>query len=191
MSTPDPDLDRVRRAFDAAFRRMRTASTVAEQEDELSNLLQHLDKLGELCRRRLGSSGKPLSKEDFGKLLCGSDDLRAARAAMWARTFGTHETMVVVLVGDIYTDTYGEMPASWKPLTKDDPGVGRDQDYADLLKNRPVLDTTRRVFDAMAALLYQLEVSPQRRLPEPPLGVPATLLNRCGPDGPSVPEAGS
>ena len=91
----------------------------------------------------------------FGKLLCGSDDLRAARAAMWARTFDTHETMVVVLVGDIYTDTYGEMLASWKPLTKDDPGVGRDQDYADLLKNRPVLDTTRRALDAMAALLYQ------------------------------------
>jgi hypothetical protein len=148
MAVADPELDRIRRAFDAAFQRMRVASTVGDHEDELSNLLQHLYKLGELVRKRRG-----FTKNGLKQFLHGSanPDLRAAGAAMWARTFDTHDTMVVVLVGDLYTDTYGEMLASWKPLTQTD-NYGRHYDYAKLLKDRPVLDTTRRAFDAMAAL---------------------------------------
>jgi hypothetical protein len=149
MSTPDPELDRVRRAFDAAFQRMRAASTVGDHEDELSNLLQHLYKLGELVRKRRGLTNNGLKQFLHGST---NPNLRAAGAAMWARTFDTHDTMVVGLVGDLYADNYGEMPASWKPLTQTD-NYGRHDDYANLLKDRPVLDTTRRAFDAMAALL--------------------------------------
>jgi hypothetical protein len=151
MPTPDPELDRVRRAFDAAFQRMRAASTVGDHEDELSNLLQHLYKLGELVRKRRG-----LTKNGLKQFLHDSadPDVRAAGAAMWARTFDTHDTMVVGLVGDLYTDTYGEMLGSWKPLTQTHPdNYGRHDDYAKLLKDRPVLDTARRAFDALAKLL--------------------------------------
>ena len=76
---------------------------------------------------------------------------------MWARTFDTHDTMVVVLVGDLYTDSYGadsELIGSWKPLTQTD-RYGRHDDYAELLEGRRVLDTARRAFDAMAALLQK------------------------------------
>jgi hypothetical protein len=81
MSTPDPELDRIRRAFDAAFQRMRVASTVGDHEDELSNLLQHLYKLGELVRKRRG-----LTRDGLKQFLHDSadPDLRAGGAAMWA-----------------------------------------------------------------------------------------------------------
>jgi hypothetical protein len=160
--TPDlhekRDRDRVRRAFDAAFRRMCAATTVADLEDELSNMLHHLYRLGELCRWRLGPPGRQLSKKEFGERLLRSDDLRAARAAMWVRADDTHNLFAVVTApaapADLYTDFYTEMYGvlAWQPLTETDP-AGRDQDYADTLEGRAVLGTTRRAFDAMAALL--------------------------------------
>jgi hypothetical protein len=128
---------------------MRVASTVGDYEDELTHLLQHLYKLGELVRKRRGHTNN-----GFKQFLHDSadPDLRAAGAAMWARTFDTHDTMVVGLVGDLYSDSYGEMPASWKPLAQTD-NYGRHDDYAKLLENRPVLDTARRAFDALVKLL--------------------------------------
>jgi hypothetical protein len=48
--TSDQELERVRRAFDGALRRMCAAPTVADLEDELSNMLHQLYRLGELCR---------------------------------------------------------------------------------------------------------------------------------------------
>ena len=90
MSTLGPQLERIRRAFDAAFLRMSVAKTPGDLEDELSNMLHHLYRLGELCRWRLGPPGDPLDKKEFGKVLLGSDDLRAARAAMWVRNDDTH-----------------------------------------------------------------------------------------------------
>jgi hypothetical protein len=152
--TADPRLDRVRRAFDAAFLRMCTAHTVADLEDELSNLLHQLYRLGELCRWRLGPAGTKLSSQDFGAVLAGSDDLRAARAAMWARTFDTHDLVVVASLADLYSDFYTDMYGvlAWQPLAQTDPD-GRHLDYAAVLEGRPVLDTIRRAFDAMAGLL--------------------------------------
>ena len=110
--TPAPDLqlDRVRRAFDAAFRRMCAAPTVADLEDELSNVLHQLYRLGELCRWRLGTpAGTKLSPRDFATVLNGSDDLRRARAAMWARTFDTHDLVVVASLADVFSDFYTEL----------------------------------------------------------------------------------
>lgn len=153
MSTPDPQLDRVRRAFDSAFRRMCAASTEADVEDELSNLLCHLYRLNELGKNRLG-------KDTFHKKLLDSDDLRTARAAVWARTFDAHDVVVVAPLADGFSDYYTELygVAVWEPLVQlpeqtDKWGHNRHQDYKHLLADRPVLDTTRRAFDAMAALL--------------------------------------
>lgn len=158
VPTNDQEMERVRRAFDGAFRRMCAAPTVADLEDELSNMLHQLYRLGELCRWRLGPAGTKLSPQTFGAVLAGSDDLRAARAAMWARRFDTHELVVVAsladLMSDFFTELYGVL--AWQPLAslpeQIDPD-GRHLDYADVLEGRPVLDTTRRAFDAMAGLL--------------------------------------
>jgi hypothetical protein len=153
--TADPRLDRVRRAFDAAFLRMCAAATVADLEDELSNLLQQLYRLGELCRWRLGMpAGTKLSSQDFGAVLSGSDDLRAARAAMWARRFDTHDLVVVASLAGLFSGFFTEMfgVLAWQPLAQTDPD-GRHLDYAAVLEGRPVLDTIRCAFDAMAGLL--------------------------------------
>jgi hypothetical protein len=147
----------VRRAFDAAADRLCAATTQAEVEDELSNMLQHLYRLSELCRRRLAKPpAQQLSKKDFGDRLRRSDDLRAARAAIWMRAADTHDLVAVDMAtppdtyGDIYGDVYGA--ANWKPVTHTDPH-GRHDDYAKVLEGRSVLDTTRRAFEALAALL--------------------------------------
>jgi hypothetical protein len=161
-SIPLADLEnRVRRAFDAAFRRMCAATMVGDLEDELSNMLHHLYRLGELCRWRLGQMpGKQLGKKEFGeRLRCGSDDLRAARAAMWVRNDDTHNLFVQVTapaaLADVFPEYFTAMFGTlvWQPLTKTDPAAGRHKDYADTLKGREVLGTTRRAFDALAGLL--------------------------------------
>jgi hypothetical protein len=79
---------------------------------------------------------------------------------MWARTFDTHDTVVVASVGDVFSDFWTELwgVLVWKPLASlpeqvDNHGHGRHLDYRDVLQGRAVLDTTRRAFDAMAALL--------------------------------------
>jgi hypothetical protein len=159
MSTPDPQLERVRRAFDSAFRRMCAASTEDDIEDELSNLLCHLYRLNELGKGRLVKKfGEKLGKQKFHALLLGSDDLRRARAAVWARTFDAHDVVVVAPLGDGFSDYFTEMfgVAMWAPLAnlpeqtdKDD----RHRDYTKFLEGLPVLDTTRQAFDTMAALL--------------------------------------
>jgi hypothetical protein len=131
--------------------------TVADLEDELSNLLHQLYRLGELCRWRLGPAGTKLSPQAFGAALAGADDLRAARAAMWTRRFDTHDLVVVAAPADLYSDfctnMYGVL--AWQPLVslpeQTDPD-GRHLDYADVLEGRAVLDTMRRAFDAMAGL---------------------------------------
>jgi hypothetical protein len=117
-------------------------------------LLHQLYRLGELCRWRLGPAGTKLSSQDFGAVLAGSDDLRAARAAMWARTFDTHDLVVVASLADLYSDFYTDMYGvlAWQPLAQTDPD-GRHLDYGAVLEGRPVLDTIRRAFDAMAGLL--------------------------------------
>ena len=56
MPTPDPQLTRVIRAFDAAFLRMCQATTVEQLEDELSNMLHQLYRLSEMVKYRLGDA---------------------------------------------------------------------------------------------------------------------------------------
>jgi hypothetical protein len=87
-------------------------------------------------------------------VLAGSSDLRAARAAMWARRFDTHDLIIVASLADLFSDFYTEMYGmlAWQPLAQTDPD-GRHLDYAAALEGRAVLDTIRRAFDAMAGLL--------------------------------------
>jgi hypothetical protein len=155
MSTPDPQLDSIRRAFDAATDRLYRAKTMQEAEDEVSNVLNQLYRLGELCRWRLGQPpGTQLLNKEFHKLLTGSDELRIARAAMWARTFNTHD---ILMPATTTYDPFGRwMPfldgTAFAPLAEPD-NYGRDADYAKFLEGQLVVDTTRRAFAALAALL--------------------------------------
>jgi hypothetical protein len=151
MATPDPQLDGIRRAFDSAFQRICSATTPADAEDEFSNALNHMYRLNELGKNRLG-------KDAFHKKLLGSDDLRAARAAIWARTFDVHDVVAVAAMGDVFSDYFTEMfgVLVWNPLAnlpEQTDKYDRHLDYAKFLEGMPVLDTTRCAFDAMAALL--------------------------------------
>jgi hypothetical protein len=111
MATSDPQLDGIRRAFDNAFRRICEATTPADAEDEFSNALNHMYRLNELGKNRLG-------KDAFHNKLLGSDDLRAARATIWARTFDVHDVVAVAAMGDVFSDYFTAMfgVLVWKPL---------------------------------------------------------------------------
>jgi hypothetical protein len=153
MPTPDPQLDRVRLALDATFLRICEATTPADVEAAFSSALDRLYRLKELGKQRLG-------KAAFHQMLLGSDDLRAARASVWARTFDVHVVVAVASMGDVFPDYFTAMYGVlvWKPLASlpeqiDRRSHDRHLDYASLLENRSVLGTTRRAFDALAALL--------------------------------------
>jgi hypothetical protein len=146
----DPELHAVRYAFDAAFERMCEAQTDDDRIAELSNLLHHLYRLRELCARRIGASfdaTPPLTPQ-----------LRAARAASWVRNFDTHQLYAMGSLEDAYTDLYTAAHGAlvWKPLsllpaTSDK--YGRHLDYSAELESKPVLDTLRGAFGAMAGML--------------------------------------
>jgi hypothetical protein len=156
MSTPDPELDGVRRPFETALDRLYRARTMQDAEDELSNVLCQLYRLGELCKKRLGVDAFR------DRLDSTDDDLRTARAALWARNFNTHQLLAL---GTTY-DPFGRFSPfmyglAFAPLTQEDKEkqkgtkkpLNRHLDYADFLKGKLVSDTTRRAFDAMAKLL--------------------------------------
>jgi hypothetical protein len=142
---------RIRRAFDAAFRRMCAASNVEDGEDELSNLLCQMYRLHELVEKTLG-------QKDIRDSLVTTPERRTARAAIWARTFDTHDAAVVADPDDLFSDYFTNLHGVlvWRPadkLPKQVDNYDRHVDYADYLAGRPVLDTARRAFDALAAML--------------------------------------
>lgn len=143
----DPELHQVRYAFDGAFQRMLSASDDEALVAELSNLLGQVYRLRELSKRRLG-----------GMSAASSPDLRAAMAACWVRNIDAREVYDVSTEGDVFTDyhTAGYGVLVWKPLASLPSltdGHDRHPDYAAELEGKPVLDTLRRGFDALAALL--------------------------------------
>jgi hypothetical protein len=153
MPTPDPEFDRARRPLDRAFQRIRDAATDADFEDELTCLLHHLYRFSEFCWKRFGYS----SRGDFYDWLHQSSDpdLRAAGATTWARNFDTHELVVMATPIDTYSDIYGDIYGApvWKTRPSQPDKYKRHEDYEDVLAGRQVETTTRRAFDAMAALL--------------------------------------
>lgn len=151
VATPDPQLDGIRRTIDSAFQRVCAATTPTDAENEFSSMLDWLYRLNELGKRRLGD-------KTFHQRMVGSDDLRAARAAIWARTFDVHRVVAVAAMGDVFSDYFTAMfgVLVWKPLASLPEQIDkydRHLDYASFLENRSVLGTSRRAFDAMAALL--------------------------------------
>ena len=152
----DPELTAVRRPFDAAFLRMRQAGDVDLLRDELSNMLHHLYRLGELCARRWQLKGNHAGFNARVKVVPG------ALGAMWIRTYDTHEIASVSTMADLYSDFYSDLygVAVWKPVaampfvSKPSTGwvVARYNDYRGL-ENKAVLDTMRRAFDGLASLL--------------------------------------
>ena len=61
----DPELVAVRRAFGATYRRMVECSNLEELPDELSNMLHHLYRLGELRKRRWKVAIQGFTEKDF------------------------------------------------------------------------------------------------------------------------------
>jgi hypothetical protein len=145
----------VQRPFDAAFLRMCQAGDVDLLGDELSNMLHHMYRLIELCRRRwqLNSSGLDARVVNV---------VPGALGAAWIRSYDTHEIAEVSTIRDVYSGFYTALNGVlvWKPVaamrfvSKPTKGSAftRYQDYRSL-ENKPVLDTMRRAFDGLAALL--------------------------------------
>jgi hypothetical protein len=135
-----------------AFQRINAATTDADFEDELSCLLHHFYRFSEFCWKRQGFG----SRDAFYKWLHDSNDqdLRRAGAAIWARNFDTHDLVAVATPSDTYGDIYGDVYGAprWKSLVQTEK-LGRHLDYANDLKGREIVSTTRSAFDAIAALL--------------------------------------
>jgi hypothetical protein len=154
--TLDPQLTDVRRAFDAAFRRMCEAINSGEQRDELSNLLHHLYRLGELRSRRWGTNDQKLSDNDFNAR---TTHIPGVLGALWIRGYDTHEIATLAKSKDAYSEFYTKMPGIlvWQciidmPFIKKPKPADRYVDYQLNLENESVLDSLRSAFDALAAL---------------------------------------
>jgi hypothetical protein len=154
----DPELTAVQRPFDAAFSRMCRAGDVDLLRDELSNMLQHMYRLSELCSRRW-----QLKRDPAGFNAKVVNVVPGALGAIWIRRYDTHEIAEVSTTADIYSDSYTDlygvlvwkrlaaMPFIAKPDNRS-ANLARYNDYQGL-ENKPVLDTMRRAFDGLAALL--------------------------------------
>ena len=154
--TLDPQLTDVRRAFDAAFRRMCEATNSGEQRDELSNLLHHLYRLGELRSRRWGTNDRKLSDNDFN---AHTSHIPGVLGALWIRGYDTHEIATLAKSKDAYSDFYTKISGIlvWQcvidmPFIKKPRPADRYVDYQLNLENKSVLDSLRFAFDALAAL---------------------------------------
>jgi hypothetical protein len=148
---PDPEMTTVRRAFDAASRRMCEAGDEGQLADELSNMLHHLYRLGELQSHRWG-----LTKSAFNAKVSA---VPGALGGLWIRAFDTHEVATVSELGDLisdyYTNIYGVLV--WRshaamPFANSDKD-GRYVDYDTNLQDRPVLDTLNAAFSGLEALI--------------------------------------
>lgn len=154
--TPDLELAAVRRAFDAAFQRMCDATSTDQLRDELSNLLHHMYRLGELRSRRWGANNQKLSDSEFNARVI---QVPGVLGALWIRSYDTHEIATVSKLKGVYSKFYtriygvlvwqciADMPFVMKPKAAE-----RYNDYQSNLENKPVLDTLRSAFDGLAAL---------------------------------------
>jgi hypothetical protein len=106
----DPDLTAVRRPFDAAFLRVCQAENLDLLRDELSNMLHHMYRLSELCRRRWQVNRPGLNAKVV-------NIVPDALGAIWIRRFDTHEIAEVSTAGGFYSGLYTEYGvAVWKPV---------------------------------------------------------------------------
>ncbi len=152
----DPELVAVRRAFGATYRRMVECSNLEELPDELSNMLHHLYRLGELRKRRWKVAIQGFTEKDF---VARAGQAHGALGAIWIRTFDTHEIATVADIGDKYADVYTAIygvlvwrqPAAMPFLILPNE-IARFNDYQTHLADRVVLKTLRAAFDGLSAL---------------------------------------
>jgi hypothetical protein len=153
----DDEFEAVRRPFDAALLRMCQAGDVDLLRDELSNMLHHMYRLGELRRRRWS-----ISTDVNAQVNQRAKAVPGVMGALWIRCYDTHEIASLATPGDVYSDYYTEMYGVlvWKPLAampfasrpKRVAMSDRYDDYEVALRNKPVLDTLRGAFDGLKAL---------------------------------------
>jgi hypothetical protein len=155
-TTEDPELTAVQRPFDAAFQRMCEATNHDEMRDELSNLLHHLYRLGELRSARWGINGQKLKENPFNARVA---PLPGILGALWIRAYDTHDIATVAKLKDTYSHYYTKISGVlvWKciadmPFVKLPKASDRYMDYESNLQNNPVLDTLRSAFDGLTAL---------------------------------------
>src|SRR5258706_3900876 len=99
---------------------MYEGSDVDQLNDELSNMLHHIYRLGELRRRRWKASNQNFTNADFTARVQG---VPGALGALWIRGYDTHEVATLSDLRDVYpgvyTAIYGVlvwMPASAMPF---------------------------------------------------------------------------
>jgi hypothetical protein len=127
-----------------------------EHRDELSNLLHHLYRLGELRSRRWGTNGKKISDRDFNAR---AKQVPGALGSLWVRSYDTHDIATLAKVKDLHSDFHTEMYSVlvWQCIVDMEfinlpTATDRFRDYQSNLENNPVLDTLRSAFDGLAAL---------------------------------------
>jgi hypothetical protein len=152
----DPELIAILRPFDAAFKRMCEAADSAEMRDELSNLLHHFYRLGELRSRRWAANGQKLSETNFNARVA---QVPGALGALWIRSYDTHEIATVAKSRDMISDYYTKVAGIlvWQciadmPFIKPPTVAARYNDYESNLQNKPVPDALRSVFDGLVSL---------------------------------------
>jgi hypothetical protein len=156
----DGELQVVRRAFEAAFRRECECTDPDRLQDELSNMLHHTYRLGELLARRWKALESDLTKADYTRRLMA---VPGALGALWIRCYDTHQVASVTTLSSVYSDVYTALYGvlTWQPLSvmtfinlpKE---IQRSDDYQEHLATKPVLDTLKAVFNGMADLLLGL-----------------------------------
>lgn len=150
------ELTAVRRAFDSAYFRMCLGTNAETLQDELSNALHHMYRLGELRKRQWETNCNDGTTNHFAARV---KQVRGALGALWIRAYDTHQIATVSELDAQYSRVHTAMHGVllWKPASALDCIVmpkdyDRYTDYLAHLAQRPVLDTLRAAFDGLAAL---------------------------------------
>ena len=152
----DVEMTAVRRAFDTAYRRMLECTVPDELPDELSNMLHHLYRLGELRKRRWRATIPDFVNRDFGPRVT---QVPGALGALWIRCYDTHEIAILSEMRDVYPSVYPAIYGVlvWKPteamsFINPPEDRGAYTDYNEHLANKVAFDTLRAAFDGLAVL---------------------------------------
>lgn len=82
------------------------AANVDTLQDELSNMLHHMYRLGELRKRRWEVSNPKFTDNDFIRRVI---QVRGALGALWIRNYDTHQIARVSQFADMYSIFYIKM----------------------------------------------------------------------------------
>lgn len=155
-TSTDAEMTAVRRAFDTAYRRMLECTVPDELPDELSNMLHHFYRFGELRKRRWKATIPGFVNRDFGPRVA---QVPGALGALWIRCYDTHEIAKLSDLKDVYARVYPAIyrvlvwkPAEAMPFISPPEDRGPYTDYNEHLANKVAFDTLREAFDGLAVL---------------------------------------